>query len=127
MRFQSTRPLRGETQRLNFLYKSSCFQSTRPLRGETTCSIATLYSQRGFQSTRPLRGETGKRSDGQNADVSFNPLAPCGARRGILTVFGRVDVFQSTRPLRGETVFAVVRMLENLLSIHSPLAGRDGS
>ena len=55
--FQSTRPLRGETQHYLQYLKKTTFQSTRPLRGETEADIN--YRMRLFV---------------------FNPLAPCGAR-----------------------------------------------
>ena len=56
-----------------------------------------------FQSTRPLRGATVYFVCAK-FPPDFNPRAPCGARLGAI-----VDIF------------AVVR-----ISIHAPLAGRDG-
>ena len=85
------------TTRLDIL-----FQSTRPSRGETTIS-ARLRRHSIFQSTRPSRGETRLSA----------PVRP--ARR-----------FQSTRPSRGETQRRFAKMLSSVISIHSPLAGRDG-
>ena len=55
--FQSTRPMRGATVRMedtNFIYK---FQSTRPMRGATKDMIWNMR-RRKFQSTRPMRGAT---------------------------------------------------------------------
>ena len=81
------------------------------------------------------------------AMVSFNPLAPCGARRLLARMIctsrdfqstrplrgetnqpvqrGGLYGFQSTRPLRGETVSSAEVRISGALSIHSPLAGRD--
>ena len=57
----------------------------------------------GFQSTRPLRGAT----------QSASPPLIC-------------SLFQSTRPLRGATeIFNIARRRDDI-SIHAPLAGRDG-
>ena len=80
------------------------FQSTRPLRGETSPTPPKCMILRVFQSTRPLRGETAHHS---------RPLFA-------------ISAFQSTRPLRGETELDQLDGLLLQLSIHSPLAGRDG-
>ena len=148
-RFQSTRPLRGETTPIKPLSKTASFQSTRPLRGETGRPDRTGQSNHGFQSTRPLRGETVCLPGGLVSKNIFNPLAPCGARprrwrrwrraAGSFSIHsplaGRdarvarlvinTSHFQSTRPLRGETNFMLVVYDAVGFSIHSPLAGRD--
>ena len=56
-----------------------------------------------FQSTRPSRGETGSPLMIQNANF----------------------LFQSTRPSRGETIPLLIYDEHKVISIHSPLAGRD--
>ena len=56
-----------------------------------------------FQSTRPLRGAT-----------------------GICLAFFKIELFQSTRPLRGATVWCNFLLTVMDISIHAPLAGRDG-
>ena len=124
--FQSTRPLRGATTSpdarcrwpVDFNPRAPCgarlhlllarevaerFQSTRPLRGATT-GMPRRIASLTFQSTRPLRGATLRRV--------FAPAA--------------LLAFQSTRPLRGATRAeqCVVRRFD--ISIHAPLAGRDG-
>ena len=148
-RFQSTRPLRGETTPIKPLSKTASFQSTRPLRGETGRPDRTGQSNHGFQSTRPLRGETVCLPGGLVSKNIFNPLAPCGARprrwrrwrraAGSFSIHsplaGRdarvarlvinTSHFQSTRPLRGETSREPLRNGSCHFSIHSPLAGRD--
>ena len=81
-KFQSTRPMRGETVGLLIFAeedrisihsphagrdinartvsgRSALFQSTRPMRGETSRSSPLRRPPR-FQSTRPMRGETAK-------------------------------------------------------------------
>ena len=126
--FQSTRPLRGETNVGGFyIIDDKHFQSTRPLRGETITSAFIWLSVSSFQSTRPLRGETvmdnsmelrvefsihsplAGRDDPYIVDTTypiiFNPLAPCGARPKTGLFPGSMLPF----------------------SIHSPLAGRDKS
>ena len=57
--------------------------------------------------------------------LDFNPRAPCGARlRWDLT--NRVmSVFQPTRPLRGATDRTSQNILDEAISTHAPLAGRD--
>ena len=79
------------------------FQSTRPVRGATPDDGAELrYNQ--FQSTRPVRGATPIRIRRAKPWTYFNPRAPCGARR-------RLDAIEG-------------RMLTKI-SIHAPRAGRD--
>ena len=56
------------------------FQSTRPARGETTGAAARSVSGNTFQSTRPARGETHKPPECHWWFSDFNPLAPHGAR-----------------------------------------------
>ena len=99
--FQSTRPLRGATHPGTRLLSPGVFQSTRPLRGATSLLLG-FAEQLPFQSTRPLRGAT---------------LVLCGGIEQWL--------FQSTRPLRGATINADPYRLDDAISIHAPLAGRD--
>ncbi|EFR40816.1 hypothetical protein HMPREF9162_2208 [Selenomonas sp. oral taxon 137 str. F0430] len=56
---------------------------------------------------------------------SFNPRAPCGARRGSLYLGAGRYKFQSTRPVRGATGSG--ESLGDVIgvSIHAPRAGRD--
>ena len=100
--FQSTRPMRGATKASSLMSGMALFQSTRPMRGATyRPHIHLLCNQ--FQSTRPMRGATchilfppllhrvsiHAPHAGRDAphpvklleEQSFNPRAPCGARR----------------------------------------------
>ena len=57
---------------------------------------------------------------------NFNPRAPRGARH-FANVERKIDsVFQSTRPSRGATAKAREIADRYYISIHAPLAGRDG-
>ena len=58
--------------------------------------------------------------------MHFNPRAPCGARRLDDLASVREKLFQSTRPLRGATLKSAVWDKDQAISIHAPLAGRDG-
>ena len=69
VRFQSTLPVRGATQRLNVLLASGEFQSTLPVRGATLRSRTGEITELSFQSTLPVRGATSPQS-----------LQPCRAR-----------------------------------------------
>ena len=56
----------------------------------------------------------------------FNPRAPRGARRGIISGgFPENAVFQSTRPARGATTREIGLYLPLSISIHAPREGRD--
>ena len=78
------------------------FQSTRPMRGATNrpaASIATTV----FQSTRPMRGAT-LRLAFQIQKFYISIHAPHAGRdaRSILPMLATM-IFQSTRPMRGAT------------------------
>ena len=81
--FQSTRPLRGETDTVQTMTLTLDFSIHSPLAGRDLKKCGETRLLKGFQSTRPLRGETYEQA--QDALVQFN--------------------FQSTRPLRGETMW----------------------
>ena len=78
-KFQSTLPMRGETERYDEGKYYKLFQSTLPMRGETRSGLRQADTS-PFQSTLPMRGET----------MSF---------------ITRLEylIFQSTLPMRGET------------------------
>ena len=105
-RFQSTRPVRGETELLcvglacclNFNPLAPCGARLAIIRERGDVSKISIHSPRAgrdqrftvlprtidlFQSTRPVRGETRRSTAGTR----------------------RVSAFQSTRPVRGETRF----------------------
>ena len=131
--------------------RSFRFQSTRPLRGATVTITPTRHVRAEFQSTRPLRGATPRMLRQRRITIlHFNPRAPCGARRPRRRFLWQDQgEFQSTRPLRGATSNHLGEELTNLnfnprapcgarlitwmgqlldfyISIHAPLAGRDG-
>src|SRR5690554_6932746 len=120
------------------------FQSTRPLRGATfraTCSAAVD----NVSIHAPLARRDASAAAGSYQINSFNPRAPCEARRSIAEAKAKLRVsihaplarrdlsckteplkdklFQSTRPLRGPT--AVTLLLAYLLRFQStrPLRG----
>ena len=100
------------------------FQSTRPMRGATN-GVVLNAEDKEFQSTRPMRGATCLPAVRTFLLSSFNPRAPCGARRCALRGSLLGGGFQSTRPMRGAT--ADPRPAHQLtdVSIHAPHAGRD--
>ena len=123
------------------------FQSTRPSRGETRTSHLKYISQNDFNPLAPRGARRGvpvrcqmawaisihsplagrDRHDLVAVAVldHFNPLAPRGARPNRLYGLSMRLLFQSTRPSRGETDSTVLSAANILISIHSPLAGRD--
>ena len=104
VRFQSSRPVRGETCRRghgagiadDFNPLAPCGARRHPVKG---CSVLLI-----FQSSRPVRGETDK---------------PLRSKE-------HPTIFQSSRPVRGETIMAESQNAARLISILSPRAGRDG-
>ena len=100
--FQSTRPMRGATERLNLLF------------GRPDVSIHAPHAGRDCHNLSPLIIKR-----------RFNPRAPCGARQFASGSVIGASMFQSTRPMRGATLHRVLRFLRLLVSIHAPHAGRD--
>ena len=58
---------------------------------------------------------------------SFNPRAPCGARRHPRQGRRRLQKFQSTRPVWGATNGFISWHQDNEVSIHAPRVGRDST
>ena len=105
---------------------SVLFQSTLPVRGATGLS-AQIAGQFLFQSTLPVRGATGFPSCRGFCVLNFNPRSPCGERlRWFASAIWPI-IFQSTLPVRGATGHLCHNALPELISIHAPRAGSDGS
>ena len=119
-------PLAGRDLFLELgLVSRATFQSTRPLRGATQRLSTQKRYQTIFQSTRPLRGATLKDRliDGMTY-ISIH--APLAGRDHLKTALcGLMASFQSTRPLRGATGGIMDLINDYAISIHAPLAGRD--
>ena len=147
--FQSTRPLRGATGQSSNASPEVLISIHAPLAGRDIETVITAIDSSAFQSTRPLRGATSRRCcnrqcirisihaplAGRDDDAireywqmgDFNPRAPCGARQQHGLAPRGFAGFQSTRPLRGATALRWIRTRDNsAISIHAPLAGRDG-
>ena len=78
-----------------------------------------------FQSTRPVWGATYAAVRAFALGDSFNPRAPCGARRTVLSLAGVGAGFQSTRPVWGATDYNPTESGDVDVSIHAPRVGRD--
>ena len=80
---------------------------------------------RRFQSTRPMRGETAAAPGAGAWRSHFNPLAPCGARRGrrYSRCFQRISIHSPHAGRDGDLIPQPVGLVD--ISIHSPHAGRD--
>ena len=123
------------------------FQSTRLLRGATgngddnvlelVISIHAPLARRDEAAQRehvvdlisihaPLarRDIAGPEAAGNVA--YFNPRASCEARPSVRTYYAKMAAFQSTRLLRGATHQYQSQTDSDHISIHAPLARRDG-
>ncbi len=99
------------------------FQSTRPVRGETS-HVSDVLITTQFQSTRPVRGETKTAEGGQHpGHISIH--SPRAGRDTNSWKSSNIRPFQSTRPVRGETKTHKYLHRAVYISIHSPRAGRD--
>ena len=124
--FQSSRPVWGETAEwLNLFRLKKRFQSSRPVWGETGDTVNAEVIEE-FQSSRPVWGETHRRADRFAVGNYFNPLAPCGARRGTDQSYTQHPSISILSPRVGrdnDPLFAVTLPVE--ISILSPRVGRD--
>ena len=147
--FQPTRPLRGATgldrvtptpHRISThaplagrddaqvcdLAEGGVFQPTRPLRGATRHTPSWRPPRRSiFQPTRPLRGATFLRLSAYSLGSVFQPTRPLRGATPAAGPEGKTMKFQPTRPLRGATSWYYVEAMEEGISTHAPLAGRD--
>ena len=125
IRFQSTHPLRGATDRHSVILLKSAISIHAPLAGcdwrtsaparktpyfnpRTPCGVRRLEQfpccvVDEFQSTHPLRGATCRPINFPDVLNDFNPRTPCGVRLNLLVC---------------ETIVIII-------SIHAPLAGCD--
>ena len=126
-RFQPTRPLRGAT---DILHRDPCIgrniSTHAPLAGR---DLVLCGGDKGCLNYFNPRAPCGARPRWRSSalpSTDFNPRAPCGARRTHNGKHWQLETFQPTRPLRGATV-AVPRLhaVDDLISTHAPLAGRD--
>ena len=96
-----------------------------PRAGRDTLLLRFARLHLIFQSTRPVRGATGVGGSPAGDGADFNPRAPCGARRGWTGTRWSTMTFQSTRPVRGATRSRWRQLIQFVISIHAPRAGRD--
>ncbi len=127
--------------------KLGSFQSTRPVRGATFYQLV-YWSACAVSIHAPRAGRDQCGAFGWMGGYSFNPRAPCGARRlsanlpllrhavsihapragrdGHTNTISNTKIeFQSTRPVRGATFWWHLIRLKINVSIHAPRAGRD--
>ena len=145
--FQPTRPLRGATDDLLADAVPNEISTHAPLAGRDKLRFKTNTETEHFNPRAPcgarLRGDA-ERTEGQ--DISTH--APLAGRDGVEPVDGKLKalfqptrplrgatvlpggdspmaIFQPTRPLRGATADAPPGRLDQRISTHAPLAGRD--
>ena len=146
-KFQPTRPLRGATMAEYIDREAAVFQPTRPLRG-ATFTARRWNARLKFQPTRPLRGAT-MLTEKQVLDIgNFNPRAPCGARRTVISqvlpslyyfnprapcgarptqqeAYLHQSNFNPRAPCGARPLFFLHFDTTFRISTHAPLAGRD--
>ena len=84
-----------------------------------------MISSQNFNPRTP-RGARRKNAAHDKFFLYFNPRAPCGARQHLAIWTISSPEFQSTRPSRGATARSDLIQRLGDISIHAPLAGRDG-
>ena len=120
------------------------FQSTRPMRGATAVGVVKR-ALADVSIHAPHAGRDARKSDSQLGGRSFNPRAPCGARR--VTGFSQRPAksfnprapcgarhkrggdgffylkFQSTRPMRGATQWILSQLVVCWFQSTRPMRG----
>ena len=130
-----------------FIFTSISFQSTRPIRGATDKYTGSTWDVLNFNPRAPYgarpasvnilscglvdfnpRAPYGARPKGFTMSVTgsdFNPRAPYGARHSAKRRIEAGRLFQSTRPIRGATRRYGPDWWLIGISIHAPHTGRD--
>ena len=116
--------MRGETKPQKFITGYVKFQSTLPMRGETE-DFRNLNRAVYISIHSPHAGRDGNRKARYEPSWHFNPLSPCGERPLLPRSMAVCSIFQSTLPMRGETIMRFRFINASSISIHSPHAGRD--
>ena len=100
------------------------FNSHAPCGARLAVFCLFLF-QRVISTHTPLAGRDTYRGRGRRRSFDFNSHAPCGARQCLPRKKARMPKFQLTRPLRGATCQTTRRCRFDIISTHTPLAGRD--
>ena len=149
-KFQSTRPLRGATNRtpkggnttMDFNPRAPCgarlaqrrisrivicISIHAPLAGRDSTARCRQPALSSFQSTRPSRGATGRYLGVPRRDDMISIHAPLAGRDPCSTLWTTRAIYFNPRAPRGARRKG--QRMENpviAISIHAPLAGRDG-
>jgi len=95
------------------------------MRGETFVVPSSPNHALPFQSTLPMRGETYHTSVQVIMGYDFNPLSPCGERLLFSSSSSLIFDFNPLSPCGERPANELVEIFRQLISIHSPHAGRD--
>ena len=122
--FQSTHPLRGATEAINYSAATGAISIHAPLAGCDYRRRGGWLTAQDFNPRTPC-GVRLRSSQWAVPQRHFNPRTPCGVRRAGRRGTRKISAFQSTHPLRGATAKLSGRSTTNSISIHAPLAGCD--
>ena len=101
--FQSTRPMRGATQNAAFVRYNGKVSIHAPHAGRDALVLMSKITVQ-VSIHAPHAGRDPGEPTLRATSESFNPRAPCGARRRAPRAQRRGHKFQSTRPMRGATL-----------------------
>ena len=122
--FQSTRPVWGATAEASCGLHSFRVSIHAPRVGRDLLQADALRDK-DVSIHAPRVGRDSGKTRTRQRKRSFNPRAPCGARRAAACGVQYILVFQSTRPVWGATVRPLVGSRTTIVSIHAPRVGRD--
>ena len=126
MRFQPTRPVRGETRPVIQSQRKGGISTHSPRAGRD--GVAQAVGVLDEISTHSPRAGRDSMQDIQVvASVYFNPLAPCGARPFCQKQSVDFLDISTHSPRAGRDLYESIPDFVSAISIHSPRAGRDAT
>ena len=123
-KFQSTRPSRASTNKLEQFRLYNLFQSTRPSRASTFWEAIKQLPEK-ISIHKALAGLDVTKLFGRSPAGIFQSTRPSRASTGISLSKGSFLQFQSTRPSRASTIHPHIFKSKWKISIHKALAGLD--
>ena len=125
MRFQSTLPVWGATQRRICAQIRHRISIHAPRVGSDCWIHSYEITYCKFQSTLPVWGATGGKMPWKESTNDFNPRSPCGERQCSFGITPNELRFQSTLPVWGATNDVDCLCIRCSISIHAPRVGSD--
>ena len=121
--FQSTRPVRGGTDKIKYVWQKIKISIHPPRAGRDAVGLGPTTYRLTFQSTRPVRGGTGQRCRCNHRSAGFQSTRPVRGGTTLRWVPMKKTSFQSTRPVRGGTILIKSFAISAIFQSTRPVRG----